>query len=322
MVICPPQVVTNYTCSDVYTPAAYPIIVSNVCPGLQVQINCNPPPGTPLGVGAHPIHCVVTANGQVLANCDFWIIVERDVEPPKIKCPSNIVVNACPTPNGCGAVVNYPAPLATDNSGSVSVVCVPPSGSVFPCGVTTVSCTAEDRCKLTDKCEFTVTVTPNGQAPHIQCPPDITVETCSAAAQVDYTVNATPGALVICNPPSGSFFPIGTTSVLCTASNGCGTVECVFKVTVRKAAPPAIQCPTNQLTFTVPCGSNCVPVFYPPPTVLSGTLESCSLAQGTCLPPGIFTVICRATNICGETAGCSFDIRVLEGQGQPPRILC
>ena len=321
-VICPPQVVTNYTCGDVYTPAAYPIIVSNNCPGFQVQVNCNPPPGTPLGVGAHPIHCVVTANGQVLANCDFWIIVERDTTPPEIKCPENIVINACPTPTGCGAVVNYPAPLASDDSGSVAVVCVPPSGSVFPCGTTVVTCTAEDRCKNITKCEFSVTVNPNGQAPNIQCPQDITVETCSNAAQVVYTVNATPGALVICTPPSGSFFPIGNSSVLCTASNGCGTVECVFKVTVRKSAPPVIQCPTNQLTFTVPCGSNCVPVLYPPPTVLSGTLESCSLAQGTCLPPGIFTVVCRATNDCGETAACSFDIRVLQGQGELPRIVC
>src|SRR5215218_4822289 len=107
-VICPPQLVTNYTCGEFYTPATYPITVSNACTGVQVQVNCNPPPGTPLGVGAHPIHCVVTANGVVVANCDFWIFVERDTEPPSIKCPENITVNACPTPTGCGAVVNYP----------------------------------------------------------------------------------------------------------------------------------------------------------------------------------------------------------------------
>ena len=55
-VICPPPFVTNYTCEDVYIPQTYPIIVSNRCPNVQVQVNCNPPPGTPLGLGAHPVH--------------------------------------------------------------------------------------------------------------------------------------------------------------------------------------------------------------------------------------------------------------------------
>jgi hypothetical protein len=322
-VICPPQVVTNYTCDDIYIPTTYPIIVSNNCPGTTVQVQCNPPPGTPLPVGAHPIHCIVLANGAIVANCDFWIIVERDITPPTIKCPSNIVVNACPTPTGCGAFVTYPAPMASDNSGSVSVVCVPPSGSFFPCGTTPVICTATDRCGLKDVCEFTVTVNPNGTPPQIQCPADITVETCSNSAVVTFSPFVSPaGTLVICNPPSGSSFPIGTTSVLCIASNGCGQIECTFKVTVRGAQPPTIICPTNLPVLTLPCGSNCIPVVYPLPTVLNGTLESCNPPPGTCLPAGIFTVICRATNICGQVAVCSFDIRILQGQGQIPTIIC
>jgi len=322
-VICPPQVITNYTCTDVYTPASYPIVVSNNCPGLDVQVNCNPPPGTPLGVGAHPIHCTVTAGGQVVEQCDFWIIVERDTTPPSIKCPSNIVVNACPTPTGCGARVLYPPPMASDNSGSVSVVCNPPSGSVFPCGTTTVTCTAEDRCQLKAECQFTVTVNPNGTAPGIQCPADITIETCSNSATVVFTPVVNPtGTYYECHPPSGSAFPLGSTAVTCIASNGCGTAECTFKVNVRGVPPPQIQCPTNQFIFTVPCGSNCVPVSYPAPTVVNGALEGCNIRPGTCLPPGVFTVVCRATNDCGDKAICSFDIRVVQGQGEPPRITC
>ena len=45
-VICPPPIVTNYICGDVFTPQTYPIIISNSCPGLQFQVNCNPALGT------------------------------------------------------------------------------------------------------------------------------------------------------------------------------------------------------------------------------------------------------------------------------------
>ncbi|MEW6209598.1 MAG: HYR domain-containing protein, partial [Acidobacteriota bacterium] len=38
------------------------------------------------------------------------------------------------------------------------VACVPPSGSVFPTGTTTVTCTATDAQGLTDTCSFSVTV--------------------------------------------------------------------------------------------------------------------------------------------------------------------
>jgi subtilisin-like proprotein convertase family protein len=52
-----------------------------------------------------------------------------------LTCPANQVVTATTT---TGAVVNYPAPTAT-NCGPVT--CVPPSGSTFPVGTTTVTCT-------------------------------------------------------------------------------------------------------------------------------------------------------------------------------------
>src|ERR1043166_5394305 len=322
-VICPPPVVTNYTCSDVYQTAAYPIVVTNRCPNLQIQVNCNPPPGTPLPVGPNPIHCDVTASdGTVVGTCDFTIFVIRDTTPPTIQCNSNIVVSSCPGPAGCGAVVTFPLPPASDNSGFVTVTCNPPSGSTFPCGTTVVTCTAFDRCQLQASCTFTVTVQQNGQPPSIQCPPDITVDTCSNSATVTYSPFVSPaGTFFFCNPPSGSSFPIGTTSVTCVASNGCGTNACNFKVTVRTVPPPTVAC-TN-IVRTIPCGSNCVPVFYPAPAVFNGTLESCNPPSGSCFPLGITIVTCRATNACGQVGACSFEVRIIQGTGaQGPTIVC
>ncbi len=82
-----------------------------------------------------------------------------DTQPPTITCPANVTAvtnqNACPSP-AC-QTVNYPAPVASDNCTLAGVVCNPPSGSCFPVGVTTVTCTATDATGNTATCSFTVT---------------------------------------------------------------------------------------------------------------------------------------------------------------------
>jgi hypothetical protein len=61
----------------------------------------------------------------------------------------------CPT----GAVATFSA-TASDNCPGVTVVCNPGSGSVFPVGTTTVTCTATDTASPANiaSCSFTVTV--------------------------------------------------------------------------------------------------------------------------------------------------------------------
>ena len=66
-----------------------------------------------------------------------------------LTCPANITMSN--DPNQCGAVVNYPPPTATGSCGTVT--CSPASGSFFPRGTTTVTCTATGA-----TCTFTVTV--------------------------------------------------------------------------------------------------------------------------------------------------------------------
>ena len=67
-------------------------------------------------------------------------------------------MRAAVRPGDLSVVVNYPAPTVTDNCAGTSVVCTPPSGSVFGLGVTTVSCVATDAVGNTASCSFTVTV--------------------------------------------------------------------------------------------------------------------------------------------------------------------
>ena len=318
---CPTNI-TVWSCNPEVRVQYPPPEVSGGC--REFNMVCEPPSGSVFPLGVTVVTCRVIDSCQNSDTCRFTVTVLRDTEPPVIQCPPSRTVQACPdAAGGCGTVVNYPAPLATDNSGSVAVVCNPPSGSFFPCGLNTVTCRAEDRCGNKADCTFIIRVEP-GQAPGIQCPADLTLFTCSNSAVVVYpapVVNPA-GTATVCFPPSGTSMTVGSHVVNCYASNQCGIVRCAFKVDVRPVPPPTIFCPTNPIVVTVPCGTNCVPVTYPAPVVSNGTLVGCNPPQGACLPVGVHTVTCLATNVCGDRDICRFEVRVIEGQGLPPIIRC
>ena len=102
-------------------------------------------------VGAHLGD--VSINGNQGAAYIFTLMPETT--PPVITCPGNVSANTTP---GGTAVVNYPNPVATDNCSTPTVVCSPPSGSAFPVGITTVTCTATDAAGNQASCNFTVLV--------------------------------------------------------------------------------------------------------------------------------------------------------------------
>ena len=82
---------------------------------------------------------------------------EADTTPPVLTVPTNTVVEATgPT----GAVWTFvPTPSALDGvDGPLPATCSPASGSTFPIGSTTVTCTATDAAGNTGSASFTVTV--------------------------------------------------------------------------------------------------------------------------------------------------------------------
>jgi serine protease len=79
----------------------------------------------------------------------------EDTTPPVLTVPGPLTVNAT-SPQG--AAVTFSA-TATDNvDPSPTVACTPTSGSVFPIGTTSVSCTAHDDAGNSTSQSFTVTV--------------------------------------------------------------------------------------------------------------------------------------------------------------------
>src|SRR5262249_11210631 len=138
-----------------------------------------------------------------------------------------------------GAAVTYTNPTATDAvDGSVPVSCTPASGSTFPLATTTVNCTATNHAGNSATASFHVIVK-DTTAPGPTAPSDRTPgATGAAGAPVTYTATATdvadPAPTVSCLPASGSTFPLGATTVNCTATDHSGnTSTASFHVTVK-----------------------------------------------------------------------------------------
>ena len=139
-------------------------------------------------------------------------------------------------------MVVYATPSATDNcAGLGAATCTPASGTVFQKGTTTVACSVADASGNSTSCLFTVTVN-DTEAPGITCPLKLTrvaPASCPIATSLTVTyagpaaTDNCPGVTTACLPPSGSSFPLGTTTVLCTASDTSGNrSNCSFTVTV------------------------------------------------------------------------------------------
>jgi hypothetical protein len=193
-------------------------------------VTCAPLQNTYFPLGATTVTCTAN-NGQSTDTRTFPVFVQ-DTTAPVITVPADIVTD---TPTVTFSVT------ATDTiDGALSVACDPASGSTFPFGTTTVNCVAVDDQLNYAYGSFTVTVT-GGGVPVLTVPANINVEATSPeGAVVTFEATATNGGVVTCNPPSGSTFPIGTTSVNCTATNGAGSDTEVFQVRVRDTQAPVI----------------------------------------------------------------------------------
>lgn len=191
-----------------------------------------------------------------------------------VTCPANITVSNAP--NQCGAVVNYPAIISNGACGPVTSS--PASGSFFPVGTTTVTASTF----AGPSCTFTVRVN-DTQPPTITCPSNMSVGNtpglCGANVSFSPTIaDNCPGVTVASVPASGSFFPIGTTTVTSTATDASGnTATCSFTITVSDTQPPVFSSPglfPERLYYKFDGTGTTVPnlATAPPPGTTTATL--------------------------------------------------
>ncbi len=108
--------------------------------------------------GIHLVHALAYDNqGATTASSDTTITV-RDTIAPVVRCSTNRVVRCT---DAAGTPVTFAVSATDNNDASVTVACLPPSGSLFPPGTNLVTCTATDAAGNASSCSFNVIVLPS-----------------------------------------------------------------------------------------------------------------------------------------------------------------
>jgi hypothetical protein len=283
-----------------------------------ISPTCAPESGAAFQVGTTQVQCSVTdAHGNKTSG-GFKINVKEpshgpDSTPPVLKLPEDMTVEAT-SPDG--AKVTYQASATDLVDGTVPVTCTPASGSTFPLGTTTVTCSTTDKAGNTATGTFTVIVK-DTTPPVPKLPEHMTVEATSPdGALVTYPASATDlvdGQVpVTCTPASGSTFPLGTTTVTCSATDKAGnTATGTFTVTVRDATPPKLVLPKDFEEDTYSRDGKTVTYSASATDLVDGQVRvDCLPASGSFFKLGTTTVDCSATDKAGNTAKGSFKVTV------------
>ncbi len=247
----------------------------------------------------------------------YSVVVPADNTPPVLSMPNDITAEAT---SAAGAVVTFTATANDAVDGAVAVTSSPASGSTFPLGDTTVTCTAKDAHGNTATKAFIVTVQ-DKTAPVISgVPDDIAVEADAlGGSNVTYTMptasDAVDGSVsVSATKASGSLFPVGTTTVTFIATDKAGNEATTsFKVTVNDTTPPVISGVPSDIVAEATSGDGAVVTFASPTAsdLVDGTVSvTCTPASGSTFALGDTTVTCTAKDVHGNTATKAFTVTV------------
>ncbi|MFK7920147.1 MAG: HYR domain-containing protein, partial [Ilumatobacter sp.] len=203
------------------------------------SLSCTPASGAAFVFGTTQVTCTATDAAGNIGSGSFDVIVTDDTVPV-LTMPDDIVSST--DPGQATAVVTFADPLVFDNL-ATTVSCDAVSGSVFPLGMTEITCSATDAAGNAASDSFFVTVI-DGEAPVIASVDDVSaVASTSAGVAVSYdspvvSDNVDVSSTATCVPVSGSTFNVGDTTVTCDVSDSAGNaaVSVEFTVSVTLAA--------------------------------------------------------------------------------------
>jgi len=255
-ITCPADISTNSTTSPLCGASiswTIPTAADNC--DTNTQVTSSFAPNDFFSLGTTVVTYYAEDNAGNIDSCKFNVTVS-DVELPVFtNCPNDMTI---PSGINCDTIVTWVEPTITDNcDNNVSVVVFPTLGTAFMTGTTTVTYTATDASGNVSSCSFDVTIA-DTEAPFlVDCPIDISIssgDSCSAAViwnMPTATDNCDASPTVTCNIPSGNTFSLGTTPIVCTATDASGnTSTCTFNVIIVDSEAPSIFCPANVLVST------------------------------------------------------------------------
>ncbi len=161
----------------------------------------------------------------------------------------------------------------------------------------------------------------NGAAPQFTSCLNLTATAaagqCSASVSFNPMASGPPSPTITCKLGATTImspytFPVGVSTVSCTASNGFAPdATCSFTVTVTDNQPPTITCPANIFLGTT---GNSTVATWPAPTVGDNCpgigAPTCTPASGSSFNVGVTTVTCSVADASNNTASCSFAVTV------------
>jgi CSLREA domain-containing protein len=280
----------------------------------EIPATCLPSSGGTFPLGTTKVTCKVqdkAGNPNPALEGAFNITVQDTTKPSL-----TVADQTAEATSASGAVVNFTATATDLVDGAITPVCNHTSGSTFPIGVTTVSCTATDAAKNADTKTFKVTVTNTGK-PTLNLPSNLTAEASSASgAVVNYSASATDiidgNVPTTCTPASGSTFTLGTTTVNCKATNSIGNESTgSFNVAVVDTTKPNLLLPSTISTNATDANGAVVSYNATATDSVQGNVPvSCSPVSGSVFTVGTTTVNCSATDGTNVANG-SFNVDVL-----------
>jgi len=318
------------------------------CPNGVYTVTQIPPAGTlldslfvsaPMEGSTFTVTLTVTdSSGNVSNNCSFTVTLHDFSEPiPAYAGPVLPTINPGNTPSASCGFYNLYAPIAFDCpndtiygtasiAGATYTAGPPPYYTLTPNNYVINWIYDDGNGNLASQLQ-TVQVIADVVPPVITCPANIVLIAdagqCSRA-NVTYAATFTDNCVTTLtySPASGSTFAVGTTTVTATATDASGNSStCQFTVTINDAQAPIITCPTN-ITVSADPGLCSTAVSY-----AASATDNCGVSSityspvsGSIFPVGTTTVTATATDAAGNTASCTFTVRVNDTQA--PVITC
>jgi hypothetical protein len=290
-------------------------------------------------VGANTVVLTVTDNNGNVSTCTATVTVEDNIAPtigggclPDIATTNSIL--------NCNQLVSWVHPINSDNCGIQSAAFTAPGvfitdfgfGGVFglfSVGTTVVTYTVTDVNGNVTTCTFDVVVADVENPTITGCPADIIIGTDAGncSAQVFWNVPTAsdncPGvSMTVNNHFSGQTYPIGTTTVIYTATDNVGLqTVCSFDIIVTDDENPTITCPSN-VSVTADAGlcSASGVALGNPITDDNCPGETVSNNAPLTYPLGNTTVVWTVTDAAGNTATCNQTVTVTDDEN--PTIAC
>lgn len=259
------------------------------------------------------------SSNQSISHSTSNASIQIDCSAPSITCPTDVSVQ-------CSAdipAVNIGDVSVTDNfDANPTIVHVGDVSDNQNCPeIISRTYRATDDAGNSAECIQTITVDDTTPPVLGTCPSNITVSNAAGqcGANVSFTLpgatdNCTVSPSVNSDYASGSYFPVGTTTVTVTATDDCGnTSQCTFTVTVNDNEAPVLgACPADitvpndagicgaVVTFSLPAASDNCP----------GVTVASSPASGFTFPVGTTMVTVTATDAHSNTTQCTFNVTV------------